>query len=252
MLKVSKHRKAAGLLSDVKAGLSLAGPAAIQTLKDIAVPVAATAATTIGIPMVAGWVQDRAVARAAKQHQADLVNSYHGMMEVHPTLKERDPTKVQRMFHTLSRVNPTLASDANAAGAYIRRALDEDHLDTGAGTIALVDMASRFDPSKSRIDMVSRINPMLRAERVQSILMDAKSDYNKGKEKAISNLRLQNPQLADQMYGPDPVAVADAKRKAEQAEAEAKRQAERAEDRAQRERMHQERLALLNNRGRRP
>lgn len=241
MLKVSKHHKAAAFFPSVRTGIENGLKAVGPVVKDLAVPIAATAATTIGIPMVAGWVHNRAVDKEKQKYQTELVNSYQGMLDVHPALKERDPVRVQRMFNTLSRVNPTIASDPNAAGAYIRRALDEDHLDTGAGTIALVDMASRFDSSKARVDFTGRINPMLRAENVSSMLRDFNSEREKGKARSIAALRAHDPDMANQLYGPDPDEV---KRERERAA----RQAERAEDRQERDHRHQQQMELLKAR----
>jgi hypothetical protein len=121
------------------------------------------------IPVGAALWEEHNRGKAQKAQEAQLVASYKGMLEMHPVLgAHQDRVRVQRMFNTLATVNPTLAADPHAAGAYIRRAIDDDQLDTGAGTIALVDMASRFDASR-------RAEPALRSWQ-RAEFMQARGD----------------------------------------------------------------------------
>lgn len=242
MLKVSKHRKAASFQAIMQNPQYREAAKTVGAKALAALPGLTIAAVT---PAAASWWQKRQEGKIRQQYNAELTQSYQGMLEVHPPLKERDPVKVQRMFTTLSRVNPTLAMDPNAAGAYIRRALDEDHLDTGAGTIALVDMASRFDASKARVDLASRLGPRGKAEYVEKEL----GGFRHLTDETVHNvLRAAHPDIANRAYGPDPVALAEAaKQKAEDERNEANRRREENE-----ERRHKERLAVMASRGRRP
>lgn len=106
--------------------------------------------STLAIPFVsAGWEAFHAN-RRNKAEAAERVESFKNMMLIHPTLQQKPPGRVQLMFNTLARANPVIAGDPNAAGAYIRRSLDEDGENTGAGVIALVDMATR-GPDVSKV-----------------------------------------------------------------------------------------------------
>lgn len=164
-MRTTQHQKTASILQTAKdaitnipkgLGPGFVGRTGLALLSGLAIPAGAY------------MFEERNRAKAMQQQQGRLVESYKAMLEMHPALSEhRDTVRVQRMFNTLANVNPTIAADPHAAGAYIRRAISDDELDTGAGAIALVDMASRFDASKAQREPALR--PWQRAEAVSTI-----------------------------------------------------------------------------------
>lgn len=174
MMKTSQHRKAAGFMDGFK---SVAGP-----LGPLARSAGAAVLTGLAIPIGAQMYEARNVAKAKKEQAGQLVESYKGMMQLYPMLDQhQDKQRVHLMFNTLANVNPTLAMDPHAAGAYIRRAIEDDPLATGAGTIGLVDMASRFDAARNKSQ--PQLQPWQRAEYLENRITGAMGAFDKQREK---------------------------------------------------------------------
>jgi len=80
--------------------------------------------------------------------------SFNNMMEDNPSLKREDEKDVKRIFNTLHRFNPEMASDPLVSGSFMRRALqfkEEGIQPVDVKTLAEVGKLSREGRNKESL-----------------------------------------------------------------------------------------------------
>lgn len=96
--------------------------------------------------------------------------SFQQALALNPSLREEDPATLKRHFRSLSRFNPTMASDPTVAGAWLNQvkqmgsSFDEDAKDLAvlSGVEKAVGM-NRFAPKTPIFDVAGAVTPVINA-----------------------------------------------------------------------------------------
>jgi hypothetical protein len=93
----------------------------------------------LGAPMVAGGVHFAAKKMKAKEDATARAEAYKGMLELNPTLRQRDQKRVAQIYSSLGNVNPIMARDPLVAGAFVNNIMENtSQLGDEAGNQALL------------------------------------------------------------------------------------------------------------------
>jgi hypothetical protein len=75
-------------------------------------------------PIVAGGYNSFEAHRQKKQDTANKAQAFREMIQLHPHLRQRDPSEVARVYSSIHNVSPTMARDPLVAGAWVDNVLD--------------------------------------------------------------------------------------------------------------------------------
>lgn len=86
----------------------------------------------------------------------DQARSYKEMVNLHPTLQQRDGALVKRIYSSLHNVNPMMAKDPMVAGAWVDTIIESGGLDAGQAGRALLEGVKDLAQIRSQVSQARK------------------------------------------------------------------------------------------------